>query len=70
MYRYVKKRQNSRQNSQKALRVPFPLQWNQILQGGDRSFQVIWRTDLEVDLEQTQNYYLGFLALYLCQMII
>ena len=70
MYRYVKKRQNGRQNSQKALHVPFPLQWNQILQGGDRSFQVIWRTDLEVDLEQTQNYYLGLLALYLCQMII
>ena len=48
----------------------FPLQWDQILQGGDRSFQVVWRTDLEVDLEQTQNYYLGLLALYLCQMII
>ena len=70
MYRYVKKRQNGRQNSQKALRVPFPLQWNQILQGGDGSFQVVWRTDLEFHLEKTQNYCLGLLALYLCQMII
>ena len=70
MYRYVKKRQNGRQNSQKALRVPFPLQWNQILQGGDGSFQVVWRTDLEFHLEKTQNYCLGLLALDLCQMII
>jgi len=70
MYRYVKKRQNGRQNSQKALRVPFPLQWDQILQGGYGSFQVIWRTDLEGDLQQTQNYCLGLLALYLHQMII
>ena len=29
--------------------------------GGDGSFQVFWQTDLEIDLEQTQN---------CCQMII
>ena len=70
MYRYVQKRQNSRQNSQRVLRVPFPLQWDHILQGGDGSFQVVWQTDLEVDFEQIQNYCLGLLVLYLHQMII
>ena len=35
---------------------PIPLQWGQFLRRGDVSFQVIWRTDLEVDLERTQNY--------------
>lgn len=37
---------------QKALRVPFPLQWGQFLLGWDRSFQVFRQTDLEVDVEQ------------------
>ena len=27
-----------------------------IFAGTGTSFQVVWRTDLEVDLEQTQNY--------------
>ena len=31
---------------QKALRVPFPLQWGQFLLGWDRSFQVFRQTDL------------------------
>ena len=35
-----------------------------------RSFQVVWRTDLKVDLERTQNCCVEFLALYLRQMII
>ena len=35
------------QTSQKALRVPFPLH------EGEGSFQVVWTTDLEVDLERT-----------------
>ena len=43
-------------NSQKALHVPLPRQWGRLLRGGDGSFQVVWRTDLEVDLERTQNY--------------
>ena len=34
------------------------------------SFQVVWQTDLEVDLELTQNYCIELLALYLHQMII
>ena len=64
------KRQNGGRNSQKALRVPFPFQWGRFLRGGDGSFQVVGRTHLEVDLEQTQNYYVEYLALYLRRMII
>ena len=64
------KRQNGGRNSQKALRVPFPFQWGRFLKGGDGSFQVVGRTHLEVDLEQTQNYYVEYLALYLRRMII
>ena len=63
-------RQNGGQLTQKALRVPFPLQWGRYLRGGDRSFQVVWRTDLEVNLERTQHYYTDLLALYLPRMII
>ena len=51
-----KKRQNGVRNSENTLRVPFPLQCGRFLRGGNRSFQVVWRTDLEVDLERTQNY--------------
>ena len=64
------KRQNGGRNSQKALRVPFPFQWGRFLRGGDGSFQVVGRTHLEVDLEQTQNCYVEYLALYLRRMII
>ena len=46
-----KKRQNGGQNFLKTLHVPFPLQWGLFLRGGDRSFLVIWQTELEVDLE-------------------
>ena len=67
---YVKKkRQIGGQNFLKTLHVPFPLQWGLFLWGGDRSFLVIWQTELEVDLEWTQNYSLELLALYLCRMI-
>ena len=67
---YVKKRPNGGQISQKALHVPFPIQWGWFLQGGDMSFQVVWQTDLEVDLELTQNYCIELLALYFHRMII
>ena len=40
-------------NSQKALTVPFPLHCGRFLQGGDWPFQIVWRTDLEVDVERT-----------------
>ena len=33
-------------------------------------FQVVWRTDLEVDLEGTQNYCVELLALYPHRVII
>ena len=35
-------------------RVPSPHQWRRFLRGGDGSFQVVYRTDLEVDLKRTQ----------------
>ena len=49
---------------------PSPLLWYRFLREGDGSFQVVWRTDLEVDLTRTQNYCVELLALYLRQMII
>ena len=66
----VKKTQNGGQNSLKALHVPFPLQRGLFLWGRDRSFLVVWQTDLGVDLEWTQNYSVALLALYHCQMTI
>ena len=63
-FSYVKKRQNGRQNSQEALHLPFPLQWGRFLWEGDGSFQVVWQTDLEIDLEWTQNYCVELVALY------
>ena len=67
---YVKKkRQNGGQNFLKTLHVPFPLQWGLFLLEGDRSFLVIWQTELKVDLEWTQHYSLELLPLYLCPMI-
>ena len=56
-----KKRQNSSRYIQKALRVSIPLQQSRFLGGGDRSFQVVWATDLEIDLERTQNYFVKLL---------
>ena len=66
----VEKRHNGTRLTQKTLRVPLPLQWGQFLRGGDGSVQVVWRTDLEVDLELTQNYWVELLALYPRRMII
>ena len=66
---YVKKRQNGGRNSQETLRVPFPLVMGPIFAGRDGSFQGVWQTDLEVDLEQTQNYCVELYALYLRGMI-
>ena len=64
---YVEKRQNGGRSSQKALRVPSPLQWGRFLREEDGSFQVFYRTDLEVGLERTQTH---CVALYLREMII
>ena len=50
---YVEKLQNGGRNSQKALTVPFPFKWGRFLQRGDWPFQIVWRTDLEVDVERT-----------------
>ena len=54
--------------SRKLFMSLFP--WGRFLRGGDASFQVVWRTDLEVDLERTQNYFVELLALYLRRIII
>ena len=43
----------SSQSSSESWR-PSPLLWRRFLQGGDGSFQVVWRTDLEVNLKRTQ----------------
>ena len=44
--------------------------WGRFLRGGDALFQVVWRTDLEVDLQRSQNYFVELLALYLRRIII
>ena len=44
--------------------------WGRFFRGEDASFQVVWRTDLEVDLERTENYFVELLALYLRRIII
>ena len=54
----VEKRQNGGRLNQKALCVPLG------------SFQLVWRTDLEVDLERTQNYCVELFALYLRRTIV
>ena len=43
---------------------PIPPSMELILRGGNGSFQVVWRTHLEVDLKRTQNYWAELLALY------
>ena len=66
---HVEKRPNGRNGiSRKLFMSLFP--WGRFLRGGDASFQVVWRTDLEVDLERTQNYFVELLALYLRRIII
>ena len=71
---YVEERQNGERNSQRVLRIPPPPSppplWGRFLQGGDGLSQVVWRTDLEVDLTRTQNYCVELLALYLRRTII
>ena len=71
---YVEERQNGERNSQRVLRIPPPpsppLLWGRFLQGGDGFSQVVWRTDLEVDLTRTQNYCEELLARYLRRTII
>ena len=60
---HVEKRPNGRNGiSRKLFMSLFP--WGRFLGGGDASFQVVWRTDLEVDLERTQNYFVELLALF------
>ena len=66
---HVEKRPNGRNGISRKLSMSlFP--WGRFLRGGDASFQVVWRTDLEVDLERTQNYFVELLALYLRRIII
>ena len=64
------KRENGWWLTQRALRVPPPLQWDRFLRGGDRSFRVVWWIDLEVDLEPTRSYCPKLLNLNLGRMII
>ena len=54
----VEKRQNGGRLNQKALCVPLG------------SFQLVWQTDLEVDLEPTQNYCVELFALYPRLMVV
>ena len=60
---FIEERQNDVGNSHEALRFPFPLDWGRFLREEDGSFQVVRRTDLEIDLERTQNYCADLLPL-------
>ena len=66
----VKKRQTSGRISQKALRVLLLPQWGRLLWGGHRSFQVFWRTEMEVELDPTKKNCTELLPLYLRSVII
>ena len=61
---HVEKRPNGGRNFQKTVHVPFPL--GPIFRGGDASFQVVWRTDLEVDLENEHKIILCSYWPYIC----
>ena len=50
--------------------TPPPLGTDIYGEGKGRSLQFVWRTDLELDLERTQNYCAELFALYLRRMII
>ena len=66
-----KKRQNGGRLNQKArVSRPLPLHWGPTFTGREGSLQFVWRTELELDLERTQNYYAELFALYLRRMII
>ena len=71
-----KKRQNGGRLTQKArvswptLLPPPPLQWGPTFTGRGRVTDLVWRTDLELDLELTQNYRTELFALYLRRTII
>ena len=47
----IKDKMVGTQNSQKALHASFSIQWYQFYRKGDKSFQLIWQTDLEVNLK-------------------
>ena len=49
---------------------PPPLQWEPTFTGRGRVTDLVWRTDLELDLELTQNYRTELFALYLRRTII
>ena len=65
-----KKRQNGRRNSQETLCIPFPLVMEPIFAGRGRVISGRLANRLgTVDLEQTQNYCVELLVLYLRGMI-
>ena len=68
--RLCSKKTKRRMELPEGFACPLPLQWGRFQRRGDGSFQVIWRTDLEVDLERTQNYCVKLLSLYLRRIII
>ena len=49
---------------------PAPLQWGPTFTGRGRVSDLVWRTDLGLDLELTQNYRTELFALYLRRTII
>ena len=52
----VKTRQNGgADGSPRRLCVLLPPQWSRYLRGGDRLFQVVWQTEIEVELERTKK---------------
>ena len=53
MGRICVKKDKMADGSPRRLCVLLPPQWGRYLREGDRSFQVVWQTEMEVELERT-----------------
>ena len=67
---YVEKKTKWRIDLPEGFACHIPLQWDQYWGEWHGLFQVVWRTDFEVDLERAANYCVGLWALYLRRVII
>ena len=67
---YVEKKTKWRIDLPEGFACHIPRQWDQYLGEWHGLFQVVWRTDFEVDLERAANYCVGLWALYLRMIIL